>query len=307
MKWITTCLDSLLASTIHSHIIVVDNASTDGTQQHIQTNYPSVTLIQLPENIGFGRANNTGIDHAFSLATPDNPLEAIFLLNQDAHVAPNTLETLLQTLKSNPEYGILSPIHLNGAGTDLDRPFRNYLLESDIDPNSVVGSELWVIGKSITHNPIPITHNPLPIRFINAAAWLINPACLQKTGGFHPAFFMYGEDWELLNRVNHAEFKVGLVPDTYIFHDRESRPPKSSEQREIDFFEVKTLVSKLHPGLSAWDRLKIIVHELFMTFSARFFTNPVASVRLLWQKLVILASLGKRIQNAGHPPSFDYN
>ena len=302
-KWIHRCLESVLKSTITTHIIVVDNASSDGTPNEIKSNYPSVILIELDKNIGFGGANNLGLQYAFSTTTADRPLDAIFLLNQDAYVAPNTLEILLEALRTNPEYGILSPIHLNGAGSDLDRPFRNYLLESKIDPDSIRSQGSRNTDESA---PLPTSHSPLPIRFVNAAAWLVNPECLRSTGGFHPVFFMYGEDWELLNRVTHAGFQVGLVAETHIFHDRESRPPKPYEQREADYFEIKSLVSKLHPGLTAWDRFKIIFHELFMTFSARFFTNPVASARLLWRKLAILSSLGKRIRISGLPPTFEY-
>lgn len=361
MKWIHSCLDSLLGSVVPTQIIVVDNASSDGTLEEIKKHYSQVTCIAQSENIGFGAANNIGIQHVFSQCTPENPPEAIFLLNQDAKIEPNTLSVLLKSLKANPEFGILSPIHFNGTGTDLDRPFRNYLLESGIEPEMVMGYGLSVMGYGsdelshgsgvegyesdglsygsgvegyesgvmgyesgvmgsgsgelsygsegldTTHSPLPTPHSPIPIRFVNAAAWMLNPACIQKTGGFHPVFFMYGEDWELLNRVEHAGFKVGLVPQVSMFHDRELRPPKPSDQRELDFFEVKSLVSKLHPGLNMWDRFKIIVHELFMTFSARFFSNPVASIRFLWRKLVILSSLGKRIREAGPPPDFRYH
>jgi GT2 family glycosyltransferase len=319
-KWIEACLKSVLSSTIPVRIIVVDNASTDDTPKYIQEQFPHVELLALDTNIGFGPANNLAIHHLHTVlhAQPNAPQAhptsqdqtqrnasnpPVFLLNQDTRIEPDTLERLLMAMETNPQYGILSPIHLNGTGTDLDRPFRNYLLESDIDPNSL---DLYPRTDSPLPEPGNPAQSPLPMRFINAAAWLITPECLQRVGGFHPAFFMYGEDWEYLNRVFHANLEAAIVPGAIMYHDRESRPAKPYEQREANYFEIKTLVTKLHPSLTLWDRFKIISHELFMTFSARFFINPVASIKLLWRKLVILTTLGKRIENAGHPPRFDF-
>jgi len=319
-KWIEACLKSVLSSTIPVRIIVVDNASTDETSHYIQEHFPHIELLKLDANIGFGPANNLAIQHMLTVsqARPAAPQThqlaqgtlkgndvppPVFLLNQDTRIEPDTLERLLIAMDTHPQYGILSPIHLNGAGTDLDRPFRNYLLESDIDPNTL---DVLEPKGSTSPEPGSTPQSPLPIRFINAAAWLITPECLQRVGGFHPAFFMYGEDWEYLNRVFHANFEAGIVPGALMYHDRESRPAKPYAQREADYFEIKSLVTKLHPSLTTWDRFKIIVHELFMTLAARFFINPIASVKLLWRKLVILTTLGKRIENAGHPPRFDF-
>ncbi len=118
MKWIDECLDSCEVG----QTIVIDNASNDSTLNHIRENYPEVILIENKTNIGFGQANNIGIQKALS-----NGAEYVFLLNQDAYLENDCVEKLIEVHQSNPEYGIMSPTHYNGSGTDLDRNFSEYL------------------------------------------------------------------------------------------------------------------------------------------------------------------------------------
>lgn len=74
------------------------------------------------QNLGFGKANNEGIQYALECGA-----EAVFLLNQDAILHSDTLEILLDIQKRNPDFGILSPIHCKGMLKILDYGFRNYL------------------------------------------------------------------------------------------------------------------------------------------------------------------------------------
>jgi GT2 family glycosyltransferase len=65
MKWAEKCFTSLRQSSVPVHCIVVDNGSTDGTQKYITSNFPEVELIQSEKNLGFGKANNIGIEKAY--------------------------------------------------------------------------------------------------------------------------------------------------------------------------------------------------------------------------------------------------
>lgn len=65
MKWAEKCFSSLRNSSIPVHTIVVDNGSIDGTQDYIKSQFPDVELIQSAENLGFGKANNIGIEKAY--------------------------------------------------------------------------------------------------------------------------------------------------------------------------------------------------------------------------------------------------
>ena len=88
MRWIDRCLNSLLATTIPTHILVIDNSSNDGTSEYIKTNFPSVEVISSNVNLGFGSANNIGFQKALDLKA-----DFVFLLNQDASIEPDIVSS----------------------------------------------------------------------------------------------------------------------------------------------------------------------------------------------------------------------
>jgi len=97
-QWIDKCIKSVLDSSIHAAILVVDNYSIDSTCQILKKKYPEVTLIESKENAGFGKANNIGMEYIIN-----NGFEYAFLLNQDAWIEKNTIEKLLEEAV-NPFY-----------------------------------------------------------------------------------------------------------------------------------------------------------------------------------------------------------
>jgi GT2 family glycosyltransferase len=199
MKWIDKCLKSIVNQ---SEVIVIDNNSTDDTLCFITEHFPNIIVLLQTENLGFGLANNKGIDYAIK-----NGADAVFLLNQDAFAQTDCITNLKKSAIDNPEYGIISPIHLNGDGTEVDftflkvtSPFSASNLTSDLI--------LRQFSKSI-----------YPLKFINAAAWFIPKAVFYKVGGFDPLFFLYGEDDNYCQRVLYHGFKIGIIPNATIFHE----------------------------------------------------------------------------------------
>lgn len=206
LNWIEKCLDSLVLSSLSVEILVIDNNSADGFQEIIKSKYPQVELFQSDVNLGFGAANNIGIKKAYN-----NGADFVFLLNQDAWVQTDTIQKLILAQQKEPEYGIVSPMHLNGKGDKLDFNFSNYInpfqckgLYSDIYLNKIKSSIY-------------------PLGFVNAAGWLLSRKCIEAVGGFNPSFFHYGEDDNYIQRVHFHKFKVGILPTAILFHDREER------------------------------------------------------------------------------------
>ena len=205
MKWLAQCLES----TKPYPVIVVDNNSSDGTIDYIKSNYPDIILLPQEENLGFGRANNIGISYALNEDT-----DYVFLLNQDAYLEKDCILKLLESQKNNTEFGILSPIHLNGDGTKLDENFSSYLTYSR---NSDFYSDYVLNKKKKEIYEVP---------FVNAAGWLLSKKLLQEVGGFDPIFFHYGEDDNYCHRVLFHDLKIGIVPNLFLRHDRENRSEK---------------------------------------------------------------------------------
>jgi len=217
IKWIDKTLQSIFKQSLHADVIVVDNGSTDGSLELLDSTYPSVMLIKTKENIGFGRANNLGIRHAY-----DNGADYVFLLNQDAWIKGNGLALMVDMAQQFHEYGILSPVHLNGKGDALDSNFSTFISPKHT-PSFV--SDIYM-GK--LQNQVYTT------TYVNAAAWLLSRKCIETVGGFHPSFFMYAEDDNYLQRVAYHGLKVGIYPFAEIFHDREQRnTPKQLADEEI--------------------------------------------------------------------------
>jgi len=209
MKWIKDCLNSVLDSSIPVSIIVIDNCSTDGTVEFIKSNFHQALLIDQKENLGFGRANNIGL----SIALKESA-DYVFLLNQDAFLEKNTIEELIKVAQKNTEYGILSPIHKNGNGTELDQSFCHYVGKP---------SGLNFVSDFVLDNAKKDVYS---VPMINAAAWLIPRITLETVGGFDPSFFLYGEDDNYCQRVLYHNFKIGIVPIVFIKHDSQNNYTK---------------------------------------------------------------------------------
>lgn len=204
--WLKTCLDSLRNS-MPCVIVVIDNKSQDNTIQIIKSHYPEVILFESEENLGFGKANNIGISYALKQGA-----QYMLLLNQDAWLEPETLESLMHISASHPEYFILSPLHLAGDGLKLDYNFCHYIsssgkdLLSDILLNSTTKRKVYEVD------------------FVNAAIWFMPREAFIKIGGFDPLFPHYGEDTDYVNRVRYHGYKVGVCPDLKGYHDRKQEP-----------------------------------------------------------------------------------
>ena len=199
-QWITRCLDSLRASTVPLSIVVVDNASGDRTVEIISQDYPEVHLIETGANLGFGKANNIGIEYAIKQGT-----EYCFLLNQDAWIDEHTVEVLVSLSQKYPSHGVLSPVHLNGRGDELDFGFATY---SELKTKEQLDA---------------IKEDLVTTRFVNAAFWMIPTAVLNIVGGFSPLFYHYGEDVDFINRLKYHGYLLGYSPNVFGCHDRENR------------------------------------------------------------------------------------
>lgn len=276
IQWLAKCLSSLENSSLFLNIIVVDNGSTDGSTNLIVNQFPNAILVQAEENLGFGKANNIGIEIALR-----NKADFVFLLNQDAWVEPNSIELLVSAMLNNPEFGIVSPMHLNGKGDKLDFRFSRYI-------NPALCEDLYsdIYLKALKKNPY---NTP----FVNAAAWLISTACLRKVGGFSPSFFHYAEDDNYCHRVLYHNFEIGVVPESRIYHDREHRKNDNSFPEQKKRFLRNVALCLSNPNHSSHVRrvfillLKECVYDF--AFFCRFPTRK--SLFQIFNKVGLLFSI----------------
>ena len=215
MQWYDRCLGSLQQSDVPVRIVVIDNASTDGTPQYIAEHFPDVHLIKSDVNLGFAKANNIGIRYAM-----DNGANYVLLLNQDAWLnSTDTISRLLGSSSMSDNIGIVSPMHLDGAGTSIDWQFVTCL------PGKMV-SDMYFGSMSGEYD----------VEFINAAAWLVSMDCIRKVGGFDTSMFVhYGEDNNFCHRVLYHKYRIVVNTSCSISHDRETRKKDEKQYREAHF------------------------------------------------------------------------
>ena len=212
MPWIDMCLPSLLQSSEPMDVLVIDNASKDETVAHIRRHYPQVRLISNTENLGFGRANNIGMQLAL-----DEGYDGVLLINQDAWLQPDALAQLVAASLQHPDFGIISPVHLTADGSKLDPGFAQYIEHG-----------AWSMGHYALRNENKTRDNAqfsiFNAQFVNAALWYIPTAVIRKVGMFAPLFYHYGEDKDYVNRLHYHGYQIGYVPTAFGHHDRAERP-----------------------------------------------------------------------------------
>ncbi|WP_243324076.1 glycosyltransferase family 2 protein [Geothrix sp. SG200] len=203
--FIGDCLNSLLGDENVCEIIVVDNASKDGSLEYLGRRFPDVTLLQSTGNIGFGRACNLGAEKAKG--------EFLLLLNYDAELG-SRLEGAINYLDAHPETGMLGgritypdgrmqpsigrsmvPIRLACSWLSLSRWFPR---------NSWLSQEILDVDWYLTAHK--------SVDWVTGALMLIRRTSWERVGGMDPAFFLYVEDVDLCERLKASGASLDYSP-----------------------------------------------------------------------------------------------
>ncbi|MFN8425692.1 MAG: glycosyltransferase family 2 protein [Anaerolineales bacterium] len=205
--YLDPCLKSLYEGGLKSSfdVVVVDNGSTDGSQQMLAEKYPQVKLIQNAGNVGLGKASNQGIE-----ATNGRH---VLLLNNDTLVNAPALDVLVEYLDAHPEAGASAGKLLNPDGSFQSgfAPFSTLLEEFLIATH--IGELLWAGYPSHgDSNQIKETG------WMSSACLLVRRAALDKIGLLDEGYFIYGDEADLQFRLNKAGWKVVFLPNSSIIH-----------------------------------------------------------------------------------------
>lgn len=246
MQWIDRCITSVYSSTIPADIFVVDNGSTDGTLDYLEKNYRDIILVKNNNNSGFGRANNIGLKYSIS-----NNYDYVYLLNQDAWIMPETLETLVSISQNNKEYAILSPVQMTANLKHIDLNFKrdtcSYRYNKDF-------MEDLYLGRTKLIYDVPN---------VMAAHWFMTVEGVKTIGGFSPSFPHYAEDVNYCDRCYFWNLKVGIVPSLKVVHDREFRDTPFKKKIYIKYVEMISSESNPHvdDGLLLFKHIKMLIKD----------------------------------------------
>lgn len=253
-------------------IIVVDNASRDGSVEMVKKDFPQVKIIANQSNLGFAKANNQGIKIAQG--------EYILFLNSDTVVPPGTIETLLAYLKNHPLVGVVTPklILKNGQiDPDCHRGFPtpwsalSYFLGLEkIFPKSKIFSQY--------HQGYQNSETIHEIHACCGAFLLTRRKILEKIGGWDEDYFFYGEDLDLCYRIKQLGFKVIYYPQVAATHYKGASSGIRRESRQISGADKKTRLNSVAASINAME-------IFYKKFYQDKYPHPLTSLVILMIKI----------------------
>lgn len=259
MQWAERCFKSIRSSSVKPDVFVVDNGSTDGTQAYIQEHFPEVIFQQSSDNLGFGKANNIGLQYAL-----ENSFDYVYLMNQDAWIYSDTLETLIDISRRHPEYGIISPFQMCADLYHIDAAFIKYIY-----PNKDILDDMYNGNLSELY----------PVDLVMAAHWLVPCSVLKTVGGFSPSFHHYGEDDNYIHRAQWLKFKVGIAPRIVVVHDHGER--KYSMKMTLYFRYTDNVILLSNPNLSVLYSSLVVIRNTFRNAIKYKSTKPFCDLMRL--------------------------
>ena len=261
------------SSNLTKEIIIVDNASDDGSVEFIREKFSYVKLIVNKKNLGFGKANNIALKEAKG--------KFILLINPDALVAEDTFEKLIEFFKLKPEAGLAGCKILNPDGT-LQLACRRSFPGPWTSFTKVTGlSSLFSKSKLFArYNLTYLDENQTyEVDAISGSFMMMKREVYEKVGGFDEQFFMYGEDLDLCYRIQKAGYKVFYYHETQIIHYKGESTKRSSFDETKIFYNAMDLFVKKH--FSSSFLVEIILRSAIVVRSAFAFIGL--------RKLIILS------------------
>lgn len=208
------CLRSVYDSeTVYSYeVIVVDNASRDGSVEAIRAEYPEVVLIANQENTGFAKANNQGMAIAQG--------RYVLLLNSDTVVQPDTFQIMVSYMDEHPELGASGCKVILPDGS-LDKACRRGFPTPSASFYYAFGfSKLFPNHPRFNQYQLGFLdpNETYPVDCLIGAFMLVRKETIRQVGGLDETFFMYGEDVDWCYRIKQVGWGIHYHPATYIVH-----------------------------------------------------------------------------------------
>ena len=256
------CVESLLADTSAGaapHVVVVDNGSSDGSAAAVEHAFPTVTVLQPGENLGYARAANLGIQ------ATDAPVVAV--CNPDLEVGEGTAAAMFGRFAAEPDLAAVGPMIRNPDGTIYPSARAVPRLRD------AVGHGLFGLARPtnrFTRRYRQLDADPRRRRDVDwvsgAAVWLRRDA-IAGVGGWDERYFMYVEDVDLCWRLRRAGWRVGYEPAGSVMHVQGATTAKHPYRMIAEHHR-----SLLRFAARRWHGLK----RLALPFAAGFLTVRAA-------------------------------
>jgi GT2 family glycosyltransferase len=175
------CLAALEPEASRLDVVVVDNASTDGSADLVARDHPRVELVRNRRNDGWARGNNIGIRRVL-----ERGARWIALFNTDARPAPGWVDAVEASFAGDDRLAAIGFTLFEGHGSDVDRAFAD----------------------AVARRPPLASH---PVDFVTGAAMVLREAALRDVGLIDEVYFMYCDDMDLCERLRRAGWRLGEI------------------------------------------------------------------------------------------------
>jgi GT2 family glycosyltransferase len=228
------------AQNLQYEIIVVDNASSDGSVEFISQKLPDVKLIVNTRNVGFGKANNQGLKIARG--------KYFLIINPDSIVSEDTFTKMISFYENNSSVGLAGCKILNPDGTlqlacrrSFPGPWTSFCKVTGL--STLFPHSKLFAGYNLTYKD---ENKSYEVDAISGSFMMMKREVYDKVGGFDEDFFMYGEDLDLCYRIQKAGYKVFYVHETQIIHYKGESTRRSSLDETRFFYDAMHLFVRKH-------------------------------------------------------------
>lgn len=240
------CLQSLVASVGPAvRVWLLDNASTDGSVEMVQTEFPAVRLFASPENLGFAAGNNVALRQILA-AAPDAAFAAgpVLFLNPDTEVTPDAIAGMAAYLSQHPEVGAVGVQLLNSDGSQQRSYGRFWFarLFSSFVKRRLHGEDPSTAGDR---------REPFFVDWLVGACVLVSRSALAAVGELDEVFFIYGEEIDWQFRLHQAGFKVALLPTLHVLHHGGQSTQQAALAMRRQEYRSRYLLLAKHRGQAA--------------------------------------------------------
>lgn len=265
-------------------IIVVDNDSHDDSVDMVKKYFPDVILISNKSNLGFAKAVNQGWKHSSS--------ELVLFLNSDTlFKSPNTLEKIVEYLRTNTDIGALSGKLILRSGKEDPDTHRGFP-----DPWSsltfFLGLEKLFPKSKIFSRYHQGWKNRNKIHEIDAgcgAFLVVRKMILEELGGWDENYFFYGEDIDLCYRIKKKGWKIVYYPDLEVIHYKGASSGLRKESEDISKNSKEDTLKVASASIQAWERFYFKFYKgkypVILTLLVLFGIKVKGALRIIKYKL----------------------
>lgn len=259
------CVDSIekKEKNINYEIIVVDNNSSDGSIKEL-SNDNRFIFIETNENGGFAKGNNVGIKYAM-----EHDADYIMLLNNDTIIENNSISKLVEKLQEDDELGIIGSRIMYYSNPDIINYCGGHINWFKVSTNHENYKKIFIADEE----------NFKYTEFITGCCMLIKREVIQKIGLLPEEYFMYYEDMDFCIKAKEADYKLGILTDSVIYHK-----VSISSGGENSAFSIK------------WgNRNRLIIMDKYSKYTKGILSKIIYySTRiLLWIKYIIIGEKKK--------------